>query len=169
MALGPTQPAIQWVPGVLSLGVKRPWREADHSSPPSAEVKEWVELYLHSPNTHSWLGAQLKHRHNLTFTLPYLTLPYLTLPLLSFEEYCFNISKDKSLSTSVLDMNFAGNKFRFLSDTNLCNIHPATKVSIQTNTDALSVETAIQMAEKLKKSLCAYVNITPWNCSERDA
>jgi hypothetical protein len=31
-------------------------READHSSPSSAEVKEWVELYLHSPNTR---GAQL--------------------------------------------------------------------------------------------------------------
>jgi hypothetical protein len=25
------------------------WREADHSPPSSAEVKEWVELYLHSP------------------------------------------------------------------------------------------------------------------------
>jgi hypothetical protein len=24
-------------------------READHSPPASAEVKEWVELYLHSP------------------------------------------------------------------------------------------------------------------------
>jgi hypothetical protein len=24
-------------------------READHSPPFSAEVKEWVELYLHSP------------------------------------------------------------------------------------------------------------------------
>jgi hypothetical protein len=24
-------------------------READHSLPSSAEVKEWVELYLHSP------------------------------------------------------------------------------------------------------------------------
>jgi hypothetical protein len=24
-------------------------READHSSPSSAKVKEWVELYLHSP------------------------------------------------------------------------------------------------------------------------
>jgi hypothetical protein len=34
-------------------------READHSSPSSAEVKEWVELYLHSPNTPSWRGAQL--------------------------------------------------------------------------------------------------------------
>jgi hypothetical protein len=48
-ALGPTQPPIQCVPGALSLGVKRPGREADHSPPTSAEVKEWVELYLHSP------------------------------------------------------------------------------------------------------------------------
>jgi hypothetical protein len=39
-ALGPTQPPIQWVPGALSLGVKRPRREADHSPPSSAEVKE---------------------------------------------------------------------------------------------------------------------------------
>jgi hypothetical protein len=30
-------------------GVKRPGHEADHSSPSSAEVKERVELYLHSP------------------------------------------------------------------------------------------------------------------------
>jgi hypothetical protein len=30
-------------------GVKRLGREADHSPPSSAEVKEWVELYLHSP------------------------------------------------------------------------------------------------------------------------
>jgi hypothetical protein len=39
-ALGPTQSAIQWVPGALSLGVKRQRREADHSPPSSAEVKE---------------------------------------------------------------------------------------------------------------------------------
>jgi hypothetical protein len=34
-------------------------READHSRPSSAEVEEWVDLYLHSPNTPSWRGAQL--------------------------------------------------------------------------------------------------------------
>jgi hypothetical protein len=38
-ALGPTQLPIQWVLGALSLGVKRPEREADHSPPSSAEVK----------------------------------------------------------------------------------------------------------------------------------
>jgi hypothetical protein len=51
MALGPTQPPIQSVPVDLSLEVKRPGREADHSPPSSAKVKEWVELYLHSLNT----------------------------------------------------------------------------------------------------------------------
>jgi hypothetical protein len=48
-ALGPTQPPIQWVPWALSLGVKRPGSKADNSPPSSAEFKECVELYLHSP------------------------------------------------------------------------------------------------------------------------
>jgi hypothetical protein len=34
------QPPIQWVSGALYLRVKRSGREADHSSPFSAEVKE---------------------------------------------------------------------------------------------------------------------------------
>jgi hypothetical protein len=39
-ALGPTQPPVQWVPAVLSPGIKRGWgRDADHSSPSSAEVE----------------------------------------------------------------------------------------------------------------------------------
>jgi hypothetical protein len=60
MALGPTQPLIQWVPGAHSLGVKRAGREADHSPPSSAEVKECVELHFYSPSTPSWRSAQLK-------------------------------------------------------------------------------------------------------------
>jgi hypothetical protein len=63
--VGLTQPPIKWVPGALSLGVKRPRREADHSPPSNAQVKEWVELYLHSPNTLSWRSTQLRHRDNL--------------------------------------------------------------------------------------------------------
>jgi hypothetical protein len=39
-ALGPTQPPVQWVPGALSLGVKRPGRKNEHSPPSSAEDKE---------------------------------------------------------------------------------------------------------------------------------
>jgi hypothetical protein len=44
-----------------------PGREADHSPPSNAKVKEWVELYLHSPSMPSQRGAQLKHRDNFTF------------------------------------------------------------------------------------------------------
>jgi hypothetical protein len=36
----PTQPPIQRVPAALSLGVKRPGREADNSPPSSTEAKE---------------------------------------------------------------------------------------------------------------------------------
>jgi hypothetical protein len=34
--LWPTQPPIQWIPGDLSMGVKRPGCQADHSPPSSA-------------------------------------------------------------------------------------------------------------------------------------
>jgi hypothetical protein len=39
-ALGPTQPPIQWIMWGLSLGVKRPGREADQSPPSSALLIE---------------------------------------------------------------------------------------------------------------------------------
>jgi hypothetical protein len=45
---GHIEPPIQWVLGALSLWLKRPGREADHSPPFSAEVKQCVELYLYS-------------------------------------------------------------------------------------------------------------------------
>jgi hypothetical protein len=38
-ALGPTQHPIQWVPEALSPGIKRPGREADHSSPSRSDDK----------------------------------------------------------------------------------------------------------------------------------
>jgi hypothetical protein len=43
------------------LGVKRPKRGVDHPSPPCAQVKERVELYLYSPSGPSWpvLGRNL--------------------------------------------------------------------------------------------------------------
>jgi len=40
-ALRLTQRLIQWVSEDLSLGKKRPGREADHLPPSSAEVKNW--------------------------------------------------------------------------------------------------------------------------------
>jgi hypothetical protein len=49
-------------------------READHSPPSSAEVKEWVELNLHSPNTPSWCGAQLGGSTKTTLPLTFYLL-----------------------------------------------------------------------------------------------
>jgi hypothetical protein len=46
--LGSTQPPIQCVPGALSPGVKRPGREADHSPPASAKVKD-MWMYTSTP------------------------------------------------------------------------------------------------------------------------
>jgi hypothetical protein len=48
LALGPTQPPVQWVQG-LSRGKERPGRDADPSPPSSAVGHERVELYLYSP------------------------------------------------------------------------------------------------------------------------
>jgi hypothetical protein len=52
-AVGPNQAPIQWVPGALSPGVKRPGREADQSPPTSAEVNKngstRVHPLLHTP------------------------------------------------------------------------------------------------------------------------
>jgi len=56
-ALEPTQPPIQWILGALSLGIKAPGSETDHSPRSIAEVKECVELCPNSPNTSSWRGA----------------------------------------------------------------------------------------------------------------
>jgi hypothetical protein len=40
--------------------MKRLGHEVDHLSPSNAEVKECMELYLHSPNMPSWCDAQFK-------------------------------------------------------------------------------------------------------------
>jgi hypothetical protein len=49
--------AYRWL---LPPGVEQPGHEADHSPPSSAEV-----IYIHSPNTSSWRGIQLRTRITL--------------------------------------------------------------------------------------------------------
>jgi len=68
-ALGPTHPPNQWVPGTLSLGAKRPGREAANSPPSSAEFKEWVELYIHPPIRRHAVVLSYSTGINLTFYL----------------------------------------------------------------------------------------------------
>jgi hypothetical protein len=46
--VGPTQPPIQGLTGALSLGVKRPGLQVDHSPPSSAEIKNaWSYTSTH--------------------------------------------------------------------------------------------------------------------------
>jgi hypothetical protein len=67
-ALGPTQPPIQRVRGALSLGVKRPERESDHSPPSNAEVRNaWS--YTSIPQYVFMAWCLVKYRDN--FTLPF--------------------------------------------------------------------------------------------------
>jgi hypothetical protein len=69
LTLGPTRPPTQWVLGALSPGVKLLGREADHSPPSSAEVKNaWSYIFTH-PYFMAW--CLIKNRYNFTFTLPF--------------------------------------------------------------------------------------------------
>jgi hypothetical protein len=71
-ALGPTQPPIQWVPGALSLGLKRPGREADHSPPSGAEVKNaWS--YTSTPQYVFMTWCFVKDRDNVNFIYHHIT------------------------------------------------------------------------------------------------
>jgi hypothetical protein len=49
-ALEPTQPPVQWVTGALSLGLRQPGRETDHSPSSTPEVKN-VWSYTSTPPT----------------------------------------------------------------------------------------------------------------------
>jgi hypothetical protein len=64
---GATQPPIQWVPGAVSLGLKRPGREADHSPPSSAKFRNSWSYTSTLPI--QWRGAQLKAGYFVKYTL----------------------------------------------------------------------------------------------------
>jgi hypothetical protein len=81
LALVPSHPPIQWVPGTFSLGIRWPGRDANHSPPVNAEVKnEWSYTsslpYVFMP----W--CIVKHRDSFTFTELYQVFPDEFIPLL---------------------------------------------------------------------------------------
>jgi hypothetical protein len=83
-ALGPSQPHIQRVPGTLPLGVERLGREADHSPPSSAEVKNaWN--YTSTPQYIFMAWCLVKHR-DFSFTFYLLHKKSEISQLLKFSE-----------------------------------------------------------------------------------
>jgi len=63
-ALGPSQSPIQWVPGVLSFGVKRPRREDDHAPPSSREFKNaWSYTYTPQYVFVAWCSVKAQGQH----------------------------------------------------------------------------------------------------------
>jgi hypothetical protein len=65
-ALRPTQPLVQWVPGALSLGLKRQDREADYTPPFTVEVKNaWN--YASTPKYVFMAWYLVKHTDSFTF------------------------------------------------------------------------------------------------------
>jgi len=66
--LGPTQPHAQGVQGALSLRVKRPGNEADHSRPSSVKVKNaWSRTSSPPIRLH---GVMLSYSTGTTIPLP---------------------------------------------------------------------------------------------------
>jgi hypothetical protein len=97
--------------GALSLAVKRQRREADHSPPPSAEVKNGGAI-LPLPHSFSWRSAWLiKRRDNFTFTFSLLkhraystfwhdrVLPRVMVCSLNSRELCTLLSRSRSVGS----------------------------------------------------------------------
>jgi hypothetical protein len=105
-ALGPTQLPSQWISGALSLGVKRPGRELDHSPASSAEVKNaWSYIPLPQYSFMAW--CSVKHRHNFTFTLPlYFTLVFFLSVSWNRNPFCSGCVSPTTLIQSVIAQSF---------------------------------------------------------------
>jgi hypothetical protein len=70
LAVGPIQPPIQWMSGIISPGVKRPGPEADHSPPSRPEVKNGESI---PPSLRIFFHGIMLNQLSAGTTLPYLT------------------------------------------------------------------------------------------------
>jgi hypothetical protein len=109
---GPTQPPIQWVPVVISLGVKRSGYEADHLPPAIAGVKKtWIYTFTPLIRLHgvvlNWLSSGT--------ALPLLTLRITPWPESASELYR---PSDRRLSAKLVPT-FAGTGCHVISVTDL--------------------------------------------------
>jgi hypothetical protein len=65
---------------------------ADLSPPSSVQFKEYVKIYLHTPNTPSWRSAQLKYRKSFTL---YNTVEVLTTYTKRWEDHVDRMGEDR--------------------------------------------------------------------------
>ena len=113
-ALGPTQPPVQWVPGLFP-GIKRPGRGVDHPPTSSTEVEGRVVLCSYSPSGLLWpvLGWTLYYTilycTILYYTIPYCTILYYTILYYTILYYtilytmlCYTIRYDTILYYMIL-------------------------------------------------------------------
>jgi hypothetical protein len=90
-SLGTTQSPTQWVSGAFSLGLKRLKREADHSPPSSAEVKN-VDTIPSIPHMSLCVVAQLiNHMADVIFYL-YVVEYILSARLFIYISFCVSVT-----------------------------------------------------------------------------
>jgi hypothetical protein len=85
-----TVPQVEWVPGALSLGGKRPEHEADHSCQYNAEVKNaWN--YTSTPPYVFMARCLIKQRDNFTCSIANISsfLPVFSFSLFTLALYLF--------------------------------------------------------------------------------
>jgi hypothetical protein len=148
---------IQWVPWDLSPGVKWLGREAGHSSPSSAKVKECVEIYLHSPNTPSWRGARLKKAQGQLYL-------YLYLRLKEISEFLLIFIYDK-VSLMCLKQKFiAGRKFEFKTS---CGPKRQHENRFKVLHDLRSLSNLVTTETSLKRNRKNVIHMRRWSKQER--
>jgi hypothetical protein len=112
LALGPTQPPRQWIQRDLSLPVKRPVHETDHSSPSNAEVKNaWSYTSAPTIRLDSWCSVKAQGRLYFTFACvsPLLHVFYVVI----IRQFCISVYERPCIPGSIPAV--ASNKSKVLS------------------------------------------------------
>jgi hypothetical protein len=110
-------------PAVFSPGVKRPGREADHSSPSNTEIKDaWTDT---STTPYVFMaGCFIKHRENC---IPLLCLPFVILRNKN------DVSEIKSLAASIQSLSYTGRYgSNIIMISNVMNVTMTETVNLKT-------------------------------------
>jgi hypothetical protein len=109
LALKPTQPPIQWVPGALSPGAERLGHEPNHSNPSTADIKHAGHkppLLLHSIihhniNSHIYIGTNPEQQDGYSWHGPWASVCIWTTKHITIHTNTHNLFQ----STNILPRN----------------------------------------------------------------